>query len=464
MRILRRHFFLLTLCTLGCAPSRPPSPTVQPKPVRPDWVSNVPQSDLYLYAVGWGIARLGAEENARAEIAQYVRSEVSSVFRDRVTEVDTEEQTYFQEVTEHQIEVVCRQLPLSGIEVVAFHEKGSAEHACLVRVPRDALKHVLEEQQERYAKIILGFVTEGKKAESKGQLGTALKQYFMAYSVLPRLPYALSVPSEEYELQEAHGFLYGRILALLSEVEWTCAYVRNPTNPLQSMVALTLHGSESDRVYDALALEVTGKAGREEKDTDGDGQFGLYATRWREGTDIQLKIRVLSRSFPPYEELTTSEQEVFGQLTVRFLDRVLEVVCRVDQDLRVFVQIAEMVDGKSVQVGDLERNLRRYLSGRQTFQVVDHPEDAELKLTGRLESRFSSTVDVLGHCYKSTGEVALRFGENVAQTRVFAWTDEEATKAFDDDRGKAGRESLQEVSKLLFEDVRRFFEEKYSGK
>ena len=308
MKAFCRYLLLLAMFSLSCTASRPPSPPIE-RPTRPDWVENVPQSDLYLYAVGWGDTPLHAEEDARGQIAQSVRTEVRSVFRNTVREVATTEGTYFREVTDHQIEVVCRQLRVSGIEVVAFYERAPVEHACLVRILRDRLERVLEEQQEHYARIILGYVEEGRRAENAGQLGTALKQYFKAYSVLPRLPYPLSVSSAGREPQEVRGFLYGRILTLLSEMRWEHTYARNLLNPSQSMLTLILRGAEPDRAYDGLLLEVSGKPGKVEKDTDGRGEFGFYADPWRAGTDVRLEIRVLSRSFAPYEELTASEQD-----------------------------------------------------------------------------------------------------------------------------------------------------------
>jgi len=92
---------------------------------------------------------------------------------------------------------------------------------------------------------------------------------------------------------------------------------------------------------------------------------------------------------------------------------------------------------------------------------VEQTEEADLKLTGQLESAFSSTVPVLGNCYQATGEVALYFGEGSAQVRTFAWTDTEETKAFNRNPQQAGKASLQYVSDLLFNEVRQFFDEEY---
>jgi len=188
----------------------------------------------------------------------------------------------------------------------------------------------------------------------------------------------------------------------------------------------------------------------------------LYADRWRQGTDVQLILRLLPRSFAPYEALTPSEQTDFqGWVAANFLRKALEIRLTLHQDLKVFVQITESVDGTPVRIGALERKLKTLLSGQPPFRVVERVTEADLKLTGRLESGFSSTVPVLGNCYKAMGELTLSFGDEGAQVRTFAWTDTEETKAFNQNPRQAGKASLQHVSRLLFNNVQRFFEQEY---
>jgi hypothetical protein len=461
MKLLYRAFSFawIPLIIMGCATTQGTSGTAKSASSTdtPEWFNQIPQSVMYLYAVGMGDTRLAAEEDARGSIAGTAQTFVEDVFRQSIKELQTSEQHHFSELVESQIETISR-LSISGIEIVEYHEYSDGRYACLVRILRSKLEDALDQQQEFHAKIIRGYIERGVQAEENGKLGTALKNYLKAYSILHRLPYPLSLSMGISVKGEVRALLHDRTVSLLSEMNHDSRYMRNILNPAQSMVTVILRGDRPNRTYDGISLTIDGKKGRTAKDADGGGAFSIYADKWRSGTDVRLMIRINPSSFTAYEELTVLEQERFRELVNGFLTKTLEVVITLSQNFKIFVNIEETIDGDRAHVDDLAQKLRNYLSSRQAFRIVASESEADILLEGHLKSSFSSKVAILGNCYKSKGEVGISFSGDAAQTRTFEWSDIEATKAFDEDPSRAGMDSLRQVSELLFNQIKDFFE------
>lgn len=426
----------------------------------PAWLYKIPQSEEYLFAVGRGDSDVEAENAARASIAQQAGVTISSEFRRTILEVQKGEAIYFNDATEHQVEAVA-QLTVSELEVVELCRTRSGGYGCLVRVPRKKIFGLLDQQQENYRRIVLGYVAEGEAAEEKGRLGSALKHYLKAYSVLPRLPYSLPIisPADTTRPREARAFLHEKTLRLLGEMSCRGQYLADDLNPAQSRVVLQLQGADSGRIFDRIAVRVRGSGQQVEKETDGEGKLQLYADGWRKGTHIPLEIDLQPESFPPFEELADSARvRFFDLIRENYLGRALEVDIIAVRDWRIFLAIDESIDGEAFGGKTLIGKLRPYFSGRPEWHVTQEEERADLKLTGNLESVLSENISGLGVSHKSTGEVSLFYAGSRSSIRDFNMMDREQTKAFGRDAADAGRKSLTVLAEILFRQIAHFVE------
>jgi hypothetical protein len=425
----------------------------------PTWLYKIPQSEEYLFAVGRGNSDVEAENAARASIAQQAGVTISSEFRRKILEVQKGETIYFNDASEHQVEAVA-QLTVAELEVVDLCRTRSGGYGCLVRVPRKKIFGLLDQQQENYRQIVLGYISEGEKAEEKGRLGSALKHYLKAYSVLPRLPYSLPIksPADTTRPRETRAFLHEKTLGLLGEMRCRGQYLADDLNPAQSRVALQIQGRESGRVFDRIAVLVRGNGRQVKKETDGEGALQLYADGWRKGIIIHLEIDLQSESFPPFEDLADSARvRFFDLIRENYLGSAVEVGITAVRGLRIFLEIDESIDGESFGGEILIGKLRPYFSRHPEWYITREEERADLKLMGNLKSALSENIAGLGMSYKSTGEVALSFSESDTP-RVFSLADRAQTKAFGMDAADAGRKSLTILAEILFQQIAHYVE------
>jgi len=421
------------------------------------WVKKPPQSPDTLYAVGWGGTPERSAENAHEEIARAIKVEVSSVVSMKVIEIQLGEKFQTREIYEQQTQSIARE-SLSGVEILEYCPLSSGRYACLARLPRGEPERIVEEQQKRYGEILGGFLEQGKIAEEGGALGTALKHYFRAYSVLPLLPKLLYLPRQGAGRREAHSAVFDRIMSLLAERECECEYEQSRLRPDQSVLRLTLRGRAPGSRFDDLALRVTGREMAVDAQTRRKGDFELIAEEWREGAVVQLGFELLKRSFTPFEGLAAVQKQQFHErIGAGFPPMEGTAVCRYKGDLRIFVQIGEFIEGDSVRTGKLERSLKVYISRHPSLQVATEAEGADLRLSGRLEASFDSEDEILGFGYLATGEVEVFSGE--LSIRSFESSDPRATISRENSARRAGEGALKKVSDLLKGDIREFLDE-----
>ena len=427
--------------------------------VVPAWVKKIPQHPDFLFAVGWGGTREQAAEGARVEIAQSIQVEISSVVSTKIIEVQIGGDSHIEEIYRQQVESITRQSP-SGAEVQEYCEIGPGRYACLVRLPRAEPGRIVEQQQERLGNILAGFLAEGEKAAARGKLGMALKNYFKAYSILPLLPRLLYLPRGGEGGQEAHSLLFNRVLGLLEERECDCEYEQSGLGPDQGILRLTLHGKEPGSWFGGLPLKVRGVRAVETR-TGGKGDFALLAEDWRERSVVQFKVELLPQAFVPYEEFSGIQKEQFHNILKANFPRMdLEVICTLAEELRIFVQVEESIDGASVQTGALAQALETYISDRPSLWIAEQAEEADLRLSGRLQAFFrSSDPDgILGDCYQAGGRIVVYAGEQPLRHFVYP-PDSRETESFHENPRMAGMGALRKVSRLLLGDIQVFLGE-----
>jgi hypothetical protein len=430
------------------------------KPVEglvPGWVNKPPRSPDFLYAVGRGGTPERSAEHAREEIARSIKVEVSSVVSMKVIEVQLGERSQIKEIYEQQTQAIARE-SLSGVEILEYCPLGPGRYACLARLPRGEPERIVEEQQKRYGEILSGFLEEGEMAEERGALGTALKHYFRAYSILPLLPKLLYLPREGVGRQEAHSAVFDRIMSLLAERECECEYEPSRLRPDQSVLRLTLHGRGPGSRFDDLALRVTGHEMAVDAHTRREGDFELIAEEWRGGAVVQLEFELFKHSFTPFEGLSAIQKQQFHErIGASFPPMEGTAVCRYKGNLRIFVQIEEFIEGDFMRTGKLERSLKVYISRHPSLQVATEAGNADLRLSGRLEAFSGSVDEILGFGYLATGEAEIFSGE--LSIRSFESGDSQVSVSWENSARKAGDGALQKVSDLLKGDIQQFLDE-----